>query len=415
MTTIETFNYAGGPTTVGSSPVFSTEDGYILLPVTLDPNELIANALATIATNLPGWVPQEGHLEVLLLEVVAQMVAETAQVAANMPLAAFRYYGGLVGVPPEQGAAATVPTTWVMSDNRGYTIPAGTYVAYPSSGNQSLLFTTAAPVVVPPGQTSTAPGAAVLQALSVGAVYNGAAGAFDVYDALAYVAAINSTAPSSGGVDPETDAAYLGRLADTLQTLSPRPILPHDFSALARTVAGVARAVTVDGYNPADGSMGNARMVAVACVDVAGQPLGAPVAAAVTSYLQALREANFVINLVTPTYTPIAVAATLKAARGSSANVVAAAITAAMRSLLSPANWGGGNQTPPTWTNTTTVRYLDIVGVIATVPGVDLTQPSVVTLGGGPSPTLAAADVSLTAGMGVVALPTVGALNISVS
>ena len=43
-------------------------NGYIVLPVTTDPNAMVQAALATIAANLPGWVPQEGQLDVLLLE-----------------------------------------------------------------------------------------------------------------------------------------------------------------------------------------------------------------------------------------------------------------------------------------------------------------------------------------------------------
>ena len=416
MSLTTTQGYPTGPTTVGTSPVFVTDGGYIVLPVAVDPNELFAAAVATIQATFPSWVPYEGHLEVAILEAVAQMVSVAAQVAANVPLAIFRYYGGTVGVPPEDGAAATVATTWTMVDTKGYTIPAGTYVAAAVSGNLSLIFSTVAAVTVPPGQAATTPGQVILSAASVGAAYDGVAGPYTLYDSLAYVSGIATTGPSSGGADAETDDAYLERLSGQLKLLSPRPILPPDFAALARSVPGVARALAVDGYNPVNSSSGNARMVAVACVDATGNALPAATTASVQTYLQSLREVNFVVNVIAPTYTAVAISASLVAVPGYSANAVAASVTAALTAFCSPGNWAGGNANPPAWRNVTTLRYLDIVGVVASVPGVDLTQPSVITLGVGATPTMGAADVSLIATPGaVVVLPTAGTMSVSVA
>ncbi len=369
--------------TFGTSPQFSVEGGYITLPITLDANELMAQALATIAANLPDWVPYEGHLEVILIEVCAQMVAEAANVATQVPLAIFRYFGETVlGVAPLAGAPATVPTTWAMVDEQGYSIPAGTYVTFPTSGNTSVVFQTLAEVIVPAGLSSTAAGEVILVATAPGGFANGLGGTYVLYDALAFVAGITSTAHSSGGVDTETDTAYLDRLSALLQLLTPRPILPPDFAALARSVAGVYRAVAIDGYNPVDGSLGNERMVALACVDANGNAISPDIAAQVQAYLQTMREVNFVASVISPVYTPISVSATLVALPGASPNAITAAAQVALSTFLSPANWGGGGQSPPQWHNETTVRYLEIAAVLGNVPGVDYVAANM-TIGAG--------------------------------
>ena len=46
----------------------TVSNGYIELPVDVNPQDLQESALAAIAADLPGWVPREGHIEVLLLE-----------------------------------------------------------------------------------------------------------------------------------------------------------------------------------------------------------------------------------------------------------------------------------------------------------------------------------------------------------
>ena len=81
---------------------------YINLPVVTDSNVLIQQALTNISANIPGWVPREGNLEVLLLEQFALMAAEAANVASNVPDTIFTYFGSLVGITPNTGASATI-------------------------------------------------------------------------------------------------------------------------------------------------------------------------------------------------------------------------------------------------------------------------------------------------------------------
>lgn len=228
---------------------FTVVNGYIQVPVDVDPDVLLQDQLDIIAKAFPGWRPYEGHLEVALLEAIAQMVAETAQVAAQMPVAAFAYFGSLVGITPEPGTAAQVTTSWTLTDTLGRDpIPAGTVIGF-QDGTDVLTFETIADTPVPEG-TGVLTGVVCI-AQQVGAALDGIpAGPMIMVDALNFVESVASTDTTSGGADPETQAAYLSRLSNELQFIAPRPILPRDFAALAQQTPGVARALAVDLYSP---------------------------------------------------------------------------------------------------------------------------------------------------------------------
>lgn len=249
----------------------TVNNGYIELPVTTDPNAMVQAALATIAANLPGWVPQEGHLEVLLLEQFAQMASEAALVAAQVPLAIFQYYGSLIGITPIEGVAAQATTTWTMVNNAGYTVPAGTLVAYQTLGNVQVQFSTVQAFTVPTGST-TATGV-LIEATVVGAANNGIATSVPVVpvNQLAFVSSVTPTSATSGGADPESLSTYLNRLSAQLQLLTPRPILPQDFAAMAANVAGVYRAMAINQLNPGRTITGTITLASsTALVDTAG-------------------------------------------------------------------------------------------------------------------------------------------------
>ena len=621
-------------------PAPQVTGGYITLPVAVDPATILANAEAFLAANLPGYVARPGHLESWLLEAMAQMVAETAQVASIVPLSIFQYFGqSLLGLPAITGAPASMGSTWTLTDTVGHTIPAGTVVAYSLAGQSAVLFATQSAVTVPspgtgyvtapalslgatastggtfaggpslttpigvaatgaatggtlvaasyfyrvsaintrgetlastevpsgaltgttssvalswtavpgatgyrvyrtttsgtytspaflsapsgttytdtggtaltagtvttantattsapyfwkvtalsaygetlgsnevtanifpngtqalswaavpgatgykvyratttggenvlvatlgtvaaytdtgtvgvaatppttnttgsPATTQTAPGQVILAAQQVGADANGLpAGPLTLVDNLAFVSSIVSTGVSTGGVAAETQAAYLSRLSGDLALLAPRPIIPSDFSALARNQPSVARATTLDGYNPAGGTSNNPRMVTVACVDTAGNALSAGAQGAVSAALQAQREVNFIVNVVGPFYTSVDVSAQIVATRGANINTVQASAQAALAAFLNPASWGGP---PPLWTNITTVRYLTLAGLLADLPGVGYIQGIQLAVTGN---TMLAQDVQL---VGAIPLPRPGNIGVNVT
>lgn len=396
-----------------TTPVTVTPTGYLAIPVETDSDALAAQALTDLAQNLPGWVPRDGHLEVWLVYALARMAATTAQVAGQASEAIFQYFGqSLLGLPALAGTPATMPSTWTLTDTLGHTIPAGTIVGYQTSATSSELFQTSADVVVPAGSNTTVTGGVTLTALAPGAEANGLPpGGVQLFNNLAWVQSIATTAASAGGSDPETTVAYLARLRAQLKLLSPRPILPQDFAAIATTQSGVARAAALNGYNPADGSGNNARMVAVAAVDATGAALGATAQATLAATLQAMREINFVVSVISPTYTQVSITTQVMAPRGAVLDTVQAAIQTALTTFLDPAHWGDVQDDAGVWqeqwTNTPAVRYLDVAAVIKQVPGVAWISSLLIGVGSGVQ---AAADGQLP---GAAPLPTAGPIAIT--
>lgn len=227
------------------------QNGYIALPVAIDPNALVKAALLAIMAQLPAYIPREGHLDVAIIEESGQMMSETAVVASKMAPAAFMDFGQLVGITPELGTRATVPVTFTLRTTAGLTIPAGTIVSYPVAGNiatTQLLFTVQSDIVIPNG-SSTGTGTLICE--TVGTFANALPPATcQLVTTMASVASVATTATSSGGVNAETANAYLNRLSNELQLLAPRPIRPSDFAGMARNVSGVYRALAINGLNP---------------------------------------------------------------------------------------------------------------------------------------------------------------------
>lgn len=379
---------------------------YIGLPIKTDSKRLSADILDRLMTNIPGWIPREGNIEVWVVEAIAFAMAEVLGVASRIDRSIFRYFGqSLIGLAPIDGAPATMPTTWTMTDALGHTIPAGTTAALRTTAGVLVPFVTLVDVIVPAGQVATPAGSVTMYSTDVGADKNGyPASALELVDALAFVDTVVSTAATAGGTDAETDDDYLNRLVAELQLLTPRPILAADFAVYARKVTGVARAAALDNYNPADDTFGNEKMVTVSMVDTAGADVSAAVKADAAAQFAAVREINFVVNIIDPTRTVINVNYAAVALPGYSIEDLRTAINTAVTAYVDPAKWGSTPSDPAAWTQHGTVRYLSIAGIIEAVPGVDYLTALTVNGGG--------VDIALG---GRISLPTVGVIDGTVS
>lgn len=227
---------------------------YIRVPFVTTAAELVTLGVNYLRSKVLGWQPYDAELDYILLQTNSQLAAEVATLASDVPDAIFRYYGAtMINLPPEDATPAVAYSTWTAVDNSGYTVPDGTVVGVPISGDQLALFEVMAPVVIPPGSLSTVVGEVALQAVMPGADSAGlgaAASPVTLVDPLDWVDTITLTGPTTGGTDAETNSEYLDRLVSVLQTMTPRPILPQDFSILSRNVAGVQRSLAIDGYDP---------------------------------------------------------------------------------------------------------------------------------------------------------------------
>jgi len=228
--------------------------GYISYPLTVEASTILDEAYDFLKTKVPEWVEHDGNLDTWILQVTSSQAADLMALAADVPDTIFKWFGAnLVGVPPLDATAAVVDSTWVMVDNAGYTIPAGSMVAIRDTSGVDHGFVTSSDFIVPTGQTSTAAGAITLMSVETGAVLSGLGGAgivVPLVDTLSFVFSVTLTGETAGGQDAELSSEYNARLARRLQRLSQRPILASDFALAALDVDGVARAVAIDGYNP---------------------------------------------------------------------------------------------------------------------------------------------------------------------
>jgi hypothetical protein len=361
---------------------------YIEPPIVTEPDDLAQEAFEYLEDAIPGWLPAPGNLDTWLVESLSQLAGELMDVASAVPTSIFRYYGSsILGLPPHEAQSATGATTWTARDAAGYTIEAGTLIGIAAAGDELVPFEVQSATVIAPGATVVV--GVPIVAVDPGVAANALTATPDVIDPLDWVQTITLDAPTAGGVDAESDADYLDRLHELLTLLAPRPILPNDFAVLARTVAGVARATAIDLYNPNTGQSNVPRCVTVVVVGDDGQPVGAGVKANVDTLLQSLREVNFLVFVIDPTYTPISVAFSFTVYAGYSAATIDAA------------DFGGvpyGDQ--PIWLADTKVRYLEVAEVINRVEGVWYVAS--LTVNGG------TVDVPLT---GVGALPNPGVVN----
>lgn len=340
--------------------------GYITYALEQDTSTLAQAAYDYIQSQIPGWEPSPGNLDVLIIEALSQQAAELAEITATVPDSIFRYFGqSLLGIQPQDAVSASASATWVMTDTNGYTIPAGTVVDV-----DGVAFETVNSFSIASGSDTQT--LVAMSAVEPGVEANGLTGTASLVDPLAYVDSVTFTTVSSGGEDAETDDEYLSRLSSVLQTLAPRPIIPRDFALLAQQIEGVERAVAIDLLDPITPDTSADRSVTVAAVDADGVPVNASIKTEIEEALEDAREVNFNVYVIDPELSPVDVSVDFTIVDGYDATDVEDAVEDALNSYLSPSTWGlpqGGDQTG--WENTTTVRFYEVASVINSVPGVD--------------------------------------------
>lgn len=388
---------------------------YIDIPIEVEPEALINDVYAELADRFPGWTANEGSPEVWLVRaIVYRLVVPLAELAGDVPAEIFQRFGEEIhNVPAIAAAPATGESTWTMDDAAGHTIAADTEVMIAGADGTLYGFRVRDEVQVLAGATTTGAGEVILEAVEDGADASGLTANPTLVDALAFVAedGIVLTGPTSGGVDAEDPIDYLNRLRDTLQTLAPRPILPRDVEILARSVAGVARASALDGYNPADSTTNNERMVSVAVVDEDGAALSGAVKTEVENLLTARRELNFIFHAIDPTYSTVKVNFQITVFEGFDQATVEGDVIAALTAYLSPQNWGKPPYGPDSadasiWLPQTVVRHQDLSTVVNNVQGVDYWTVLKLAKGGA---ALGTADVTLD---GPAPLPQPGVIQV---
>jgi hypothetical protein len=375
-----------------------------------DPSTLEQGVIEEIEAAFEEWEPAAGNLDSWLIKAFARIASTVRDQAAVTSAALFKKFGEtIVSVPPILAAPATATSTWVLVDNSGYTIPAGTEVSIAGSGDESFAFRVVADVTVEPGKTETEEGEVVLEAIEPGEAANGLTAAPDPISAISFVESVALVGATSGGVDEEDEDAYLERLTEALQLLSLSLIVQRDFEIDARAIAGIARALCIPGYN-AEKAKEEPLAVTVIPVDENGAKLSAPV----KEELQERQEAKVpsgVLNFVAdPTYTKIDVETKVTALPGFDPEAVKAAVEARLAEYLNPANWGlptFGDTSSTGWVNQTTVYLNELISEVDRVQGVGRVVSLKLAKGGGSKE---AKDVALE---GIAPLTEAGTLTVT--
>lgn len=408
---------------------------YVDLPLVTDPDALLQTGVDYLEGAIDGFQARPGNVETVLLEAAAQIAAEVVEQAAQVDPVIFAYLGGsLVGIPIHEAtsATATATVTWAP-DTPAVMLDAGSQLAVPHPSGDAVLFETDSDL--------TAPAGGGIQTVGVTAAEPGSAanGAFGEAEPVNVVDGVDSVvvATSSGGTDPEDPDAYLDRLADAFTILAPRPILPGDHATLARQVPGVGRAMAIDLMQPGtndsttSGEAGKApvirdpnegtppavtqtnvgRCTTVAITAENGAAPSPALMQQVWDLLNASREVNFLNYVLSPTYTAVAVQATVTAWPGYSAADVQNEVAGRLASWLG-AQWDtSGAADASTWAVSKVVRISEAIDHINRANSVHWVDQATVKLKAGTG-AFQATDLTLP---GLVPMPTYNAAGSTIT
>jgi hypothetical protein len=343
----------------------------------VDAQTLKDRALLDALTKFPDWTPREGTVEVALIEAFAVVVDELAFAVNRVPGAVLEVLLRLYGLNRDTGAPSTSSVTFTLSDTVGHTIPAGTRLLLDVGVEEEPVeLVTDVALTIPAGTTSPTQRTVTVTARGDTSAGTGitAGTPLEMLDAVPYVDAVTLAGPIIGGRDPEDGAAFLTRGSTMLTRLVSTLVTPAHFTAAAIEEAYVARAFTVDRYDPAQNPPTNRDGHVTV---VAAGPAGVPLSAANKALLDAKLEAGALsildVHLADPTISTVTVQTTITLTAGATAATVQAAAVAALDAYLDPASWPFA----------AAVYINELIALVDRVPGVDRVTALTVNGSGG--------------------------------
>ena len=366
---------------------------YVELTFTTDEQTLADNAVADLQTTWPDWQPNDGDVEVVLIETLAPYATAAVQQASSMPPEAFVALGTkLYGIAMAEGAPASTTITLAFQDDTGgYYVPAGS--EFELGG---YAFSTVLDVTSTAGQ-DTETGVDVI-ANDVGVAFNDLTGAdWSSVTLPIWVTDLVVEAPTSGGVDPQDTYDYLNMLSRELQIRGRMIVTLPDFEIAAVNTTGVGRAFAVTD---------SARNVTVTLTDPEGLPVQSAVKDALMATYQAATLVNVSFVLADASYTEVDVDYEVMGLPGFDPVQLEQSISSTLSAWLSPSGFGvvsiGQPGSAMTWLPDNTVRLNKVISTIGNVPGVAYVVANSVTLNGVED------DLVMP---GAVALPTPGTMT----
>lgn len=338
--------------------------------------DFVAAAVTRMAAAIPEWVPREGNTELVLLESLALMLGPEIMALRMVEYSMTERLLGLYGVVREPGLPATARASFTVSASSPIqTIPAGTILRFHVDGTGEtvdLRTVEELRILVSDGRTRDV----AVEATDTGTTGNGtpAGTILEVVGTLPFVDSVTLSTALSGGTAPEDDPTFMSRASALLARQVSTLVLPEHFQYAALSRPEVGRAKVLDLYNPAAPTVSSPGHVSVAVADTSGAALSAEARTAIEGFLEERSLASLSIHAISPDYTTVNLAVSVRAAFGADPVLVKAAVEDSLRSWLSPATWD--------WS--TSVGQFAIVSRVAAVSGVAevLSVPATINLPG---------------------------------
>lgn len=334
-------------------------------------------------SQIEGWNPSDGAIEVVLLEAFSITVGELVYAVNRTPGAITEILLRLFGIQRDQGAPAEATIRFDVADTLGHVIPEGTIVRLAVSPDFAIDFRTDVGLAIPPGSMS---GSVLAVALTSTEAANGiAAGtAVEVMDAITFVNGAALATPPAGGREVETGEAMLARGQALLQRLVNTLVTPLHFVAAAALSPGVLRAAAIDNFNVdlGTGAPGDhPGHITIAVGGPGGLALTASAKAALLADLDAQAMALLALHVTNVTVTAVNVNITVRKVAGQVNADVQAAVRAIITEYLDPDTWPFGR---PVFRNEILARADRAIGVDTVVdvvaPAADVTLPGIAAL-----------------------------------
>ena len=355
-----------------------------------DPEDIYQAAVAVLQARNPDWTPETTNVEVMLLEALSVIVAESIFSINRLPRIQVEAQLALLGVSRDVGAQPTTVLAFEMVDDSGYVIPPGTEASVALSTGEVISFTTDEELIITEGNT-------VGTVNATGAEYTSVANGTPSGTELSLLSlnvnifGVSLDEDITGGRDPESEDRWLERGIQRIQRFTEVLVIPQHFVDYALEQSYVQRATYLDLYDPGtmdDPGDNPGHVTVIVYGDGAFVSNGDK--EALTTAMQNICTTNLVVHVIDPTVTSVDVDATIIVKSGYESATVITNVTDAVTDYVSTAYWD--------WDKTLHINQL--IAVIGGVEGVAYVD----------SVTTPASDMTLG---DYVALATPGTINIT--
>lgn len=353
-------------------------------------------AVGALQARYPDWQPAETSTEVMLLQALAIEASEVVFAVNRTPAMMTEVLLRLFGLTPDLGLPATATATFTVADDAGHIIPPGTRVRLNFGGDSPPCdFLTDDNLEILVGDTEGTVGVTATET-GIRAHSAPAGTALSMVDAIFFVDAVELATQPSGGTKGESSQEFLDRGVNRLARLVTTLVHPEHFTAAALDDTRVARATTINNYDPAVGPDpgDNPGHVTVIVAGEDGALLSGGIKSEIDDALSELAQANLAVHVDDPDINEVDADVTVVKVPGYDDAEVDAAVVAAITDYFDPNNWDWGG----------TVYESEVEYVARQVPSV-LRVTSVTITGGSPNLVLT----------GVAPLVTAGTIDVTVT